>query len=60
MSPMLPPPTLIVDTWGFRLADPQGNLIGRQPGAIIDTVNNVVTLPPANESVVRALPAGQG
>jgi hypothetical protein len=29
MYPLVPAPTLIVDTWGFRLADPDGNLIGR-------------------------------
>lgn len=35
MYPLRPPPTLIVDAWGFRLADPDGNLIGKQSGVIV-------------------------
>ena len=47
MRPLIPRPTLMVDAWAFRLADPDGNLIGRQPSIEIkDATGAVVELQP--------------
>jgi hypothetical protein len=57
---MLPRPTVIVDTWAFRLVDPQGNLIGRQEGVlVIDPTTGAVTSitpMPGVQRTVTALP----
>jgi hypothetical protein len=59
MQPLVPRLHLIVDTWGFRLVDPDGNLIGKQQGIEIkDGIGNVIRIdpPPGIERLVRALP----
>jgi hypothetical protein len=60
MYPLMPPPSLIVDTWGFRLADKDGNLIGRGSSLTVTDGTGVV-LPvepdPGIERLVQALPA---
>ena len=61
MYPLTPPPTLIVDAWAFRLADPDGNLIGKEDSIYTrDTAGNVTGLapPPGINRVVQALPVG--
>jgi hypothetical protein len=42
MYPLTPAPTLIVDTWGFRLADKDGNLIGRTSSVTVTDGSGVV------------------
>jgi hypothetical protein len=59
MYPLTPAPTLIVDTWGFRLGDKDGNLIGRTSSVTItDAAGTPIALPPAPgiERSVQALP----
>ena len=59
MRPLVPRPTMIVDAWAFRLADPDGNLIGRQESIVIKDASGVITslLPmPGIERLVSALP----
>ena len=61
MYPLTPTPTLIVDTWGFRLADPDGNLIGKQSSVTVtDATGIVMPIPPTPgvERTVQALPDG--
>jgi len=56
---MLPRPNLIVDTWGFRLVDPDGNHIGRQEGVLVkDASGNVTDIQPmpGKFRTVTALP----
>ena len=58
MYPLTPAPTLIVDTWGFRLADPDGNLIGKVTSVTVtDASGTVLPAPPAPgiERTVQAL-----
>ena len=63
MKPALPPPYLIVDPWGFRLADPDGNLLGRQPGVIVTTDSTgavtALTQPPGIIKLVEATPIAE-
>ena len=60
MYPLRPTPTLIVDTWGFRLADPDGNLIGKAVDVtVFDGATGLpMALPPTPgiERIVQALP----
>lgn len=59
MYPLIPRPTLIVDTWGFRLVDPQGNYVGKQDAIEVkDASGNIVSLTPMPgiERTVQALP----
>jgi hypothetical protein len=54
-----PTPTLIVDTWSFRLVDPDGNLIGKYTDiTTLNAAGVVIPLPPAPgvERMVQALP----
>jgi hypothetical protein len=58
MYPLTPAPTLIVDTWGFRLGDADGNLIGRTSSVTV-TDSSGTPLPvepaPGIERSVQAL-----
>jgi hypothetical protein len=59
MYPLTPAPTLIVDTWGFRLGDKDGNLIGKVASmTVTDASGTVLPTPPAPgiERSVQAIP----
>jgi hypothetical protein len=59
MYPLTPAPTLIVDTWGFRLGDKDGNLIGKVTAmTVTDATGTPIPVPPAPgiERSVQALP----
>lgn len=58
MYPLRPTPTLIVDSWAFRLADPDGNLIGNNGFdlTVTDSTGKLtsITPPPGVEQVMAA------
>lgn len=61
MLPLVPRPTLLVDPWGFRIVDPDGNVIGKEDSIYTyDSAGNVtgILAPPGVERLVRALPLG--
>jgi hypothetical protein len=57
MYPLLPPPTLIVDTWGFRLADPDGNLIGRVSSLTVTDGTGVIMPVEPSPGIERSVQA---
>lgn len=57
MKPLWPRPTLVVDAWGFRLVDPQGNYIGKQDGIMVTDAAGTVTSITPMPGIERTLQA---
>ena len=57
MKPLTPRPTLLVDPWGFRIADPDGNVLGKEDSIYVTdpvTGSKSIVVPPGIERLVRS------
>jgi hypothetical protein len=57
MYPLTPAPTLIVDTWGFRLGDPDGNLIGKVTSMTVTDQSGTPMPTPPTPGIERSVQA---